>query len=55
MPLKLVFSKPQNWSRLKPFYSSTIIAVKILFFHAYSSKKSLFPGDFGVSESLQDL
>ena len=28
MPLKIVFSRPQNWSRLKPYYSSTITAVK---------------------------
>ena len=29
MPLKIVFLRPQNWSRLKPYYSSTITAVKV--------------------------
>ena len=28
MPLNVVFLRPQNWSRLKPYYSSTITAVK---------------------------
>ena len=28
MPLNIVFLKPQNWSRLKPYYYSTITAVK---------------------------
>ena len=28
MPLKIVFSRPQNWSPLKPYFSSTITAVK---------------------------
>ena len=28
MPLKVVFLRPQNGSRLKPDYSSTITAVK---------------------------
>ena len=27
---KLVFPKPQNWSRLKPYYQSTMTAVKVL-------------------------
>ena len=29
MPLNTVFLRPQNWSRLKPYYSSTITAVKV--------------------------
>ena len=28
MPLKIVFLRPQNWSQLKPYYYSTITAVK---------------------------
>ena len=28
MPLNIVFSRPQNWSRLKPYYSSTITTSK---------------------------
>ena len=28
MPLKILFLRPQNWSRLKPYYQSTITAVK---------------------------
>ena len=28
MPLDIVFRRPQNWSRLKPYYESTITAVK---------------------------
>ena len=30
MPLKIVFLRPQNWSRLKPYYSSTMTTVKAL-------------------------
>ena len=29
MPLKIVLLRPQNWSRLKPYYSSIITAVKV--------------------------
>ena len=28
MPLNIVFLRPQNWSQLKPYYYSTIAAVK---------------------------
>ena len=28
MPLKIAFLRPPNWSRLKPYYQSTITAVK---------------------------
>ena len=28
MPLNIVLLRPQNWSRLKPYYKSTITAVK---------------------------
>ena len=28
MPLRIVFLRPQNWSQLKPYYESTITAVK---------------------------
>ena len=42
MPLKMVSSRPQNRSRLKPNYSSTITAAK------EKSPKSL-PAIFGVS------
>ena len=28
MPLNVVFLRPQNWSRLKPYYESTITAIK---------------------------
>ena len=36
MPLKIVLWRPQNLSRLKPYYKSTITAVKI-----HVSKKDL--------------
>ena len=29
MPLNIVFVRPQKWSRLKPYYYSTITAVKV--------------------------
>ena len=29
MPLNVVFLRPQNWSRLKPYYQSTTTAVKV--------------------------
>ena len=30
MPLKIVFWRPQNWSRLKPYYYSTSTAIKVI-------------------------
>ena len=30
MPLNIVFLRPQNWSRLKPYCYSTITAVKVI-------------------------
>ena len=29
MPLNIVLLRPQNWSRLKPYYESTITSVKV--------------------------
>ena len=46
MPLKIVLLKPQNSCRLKPYYWSTITAVKV--FARNSSRKSFFPEDLGV-------
>ena len=34
MPLNIVFLRPQNWSRLKPYYYSTTTAVKVFYFPA---------------------
>ena len=31
MHLNIVFLRPKNWSRLKPYYSSTIATIKALF------------------------
>ena len=39
MPLKIVFSRPQNWSRLKPYYQSTTTAVKVLIFRKTKNKQ----------------
>ena len=30
MPLNIVFGGPQHWSRLNPYYSSTITLVKVI-------------------------
>ena len=38
MFLKIVFLRPQNWSRLRPYYKSTIAAVKA-YFHRLCNQK----------------
>ena len=31
MPLNMVFSRPRNWSRLKPYFRDAEMTIKIIF------------------------